>query len=247
MRFTRGHSRSGNCTPILACSDYANFHVAVLIALIGALALFCGATRAAHGASSESSPVQNVEVTIFAAPDELSAVVERTREGESLSPMGEMIGPGGLKWFMVKTRTGNVGWIKATDNTTSRKIDGHFRSLPNEVTTIEPASTSASISSKTSAKGAITVPVKVVRAKVTVPVTFNNSVTSYLAIDTGDDKLRLPGIIYVSSQRGSNVNCSKLSRDARPANDKDVWILYRKLWEWPCPLALQKISRRQIA
>ena len=185
MRFTRHHLRSGNCTPILACPDYANFHVAVPIALIGVLAFFCGAIRAAHGASSEPPPVQNVEVTIFAAPDELSAVVERTRDGESLSPMGEMIGPGGLKWFMVKTRTGNVGWIKATDNTASRKIDGHFRSLPNEVTTIEPASTSASISLKTSAKGAITVPVKVVRAKVTVPVTFNNSVTSYLAIDTG--------------------------------------------------------------
>jgi len=183
MRITSNRSRSRR--QILVCFDRAKFRLCLLAALISVPPFICGASRDVHGASSQPPPAQNVEIMVFAAPDEFSALVETIRDGESLLPMGEMTVPGGLKWFMVKTRTGNVGWIKATDNTASRKIDGHFRSLPNEVTIIEPASTSASISSKTSAKGVITVPVKVVRAKVTVPVTFNNSVTSYLAIDTG--------------------------------------------------------------
>lgn len=185
MRSTRHRLRSSNCTPILPSPDQTNFYLAVLIVLISVLAFLCGATRAAHSAASQPAPTQNADIMVFAAPDESSAPVETIRDGESLSPMGEMTGPGGLKWFMVKTRTGNIGWIKASDNSATRKIDGHFRALPNEVTIISPAGTSVPISSQTSTKGAITIPVRVVRAKVTVPVTFNNSVTSYLAIDTG--------------------------------------------------------------
>jgi gag-polyprotein putative aspartyl protease len=148
-----------------------------------ALALFCSEPRPAHTASSQPA----LEVMVFEAPDEFSAMVETIRDGESLSPMAETSGPGGLKWFMVKTRNGNVGWIKASDNPAVRKIDVHFRSMPKEVTVFGPAGAAepTSSSSKASQTGAITIPVKINGVQVAVPVTFNNSVTGYLVVDTG--------------------------------------------------------------
>ena len=57
MRFTRHHLRSGNCTPILACPDYANFHVAVPIALMGSwrFSAALSVPRMAHPASLRPS------------------------------------------------------------------------------------------------------------------------------------------------------------------------------------------------
>lgn len=156
------------------------------ISVVFALALFASIRRGAYGASSQPPLAQKVEVMVFAAPDEFSELVETVRDGESLSPMGETTGPGGLKWFMVKTRNGNVGWIQASDNNAVRKIDGRFRSLRNEETVIGPGSAPASTtSSKTSAGGAIMIPVKILAGHAIVPVTFNNSITANLMVDTG--------------------------------------------------------------
>jgi len=180
-------SRSTNRRQFLACIKHRAFRRSVLlsVAAIFSLTLLRGALREAHAASSQPTLGQNVEVMVFTAPDESSTLVETIRDGESLSPMGEMTGPGGLKWFVVKTRNGNVGWIKAGNTIAARKVDVHFRSLPNEVTLIGPVSAPAPTSSKTSADGAITIPVKMVGGHAIVPVTFNNSVTGNLMVDTG--------------------------------------------------------------
>ena len=171
----------------LACIKHRAFRRSVLlsVAAIFSLVLLGGALREAHAASSQPTLGQNAEVMVFTAPDEFSTLVETVRDGESLSPMGEMTGPGGSKWFMVKTRNGNVGWIRAGDSTTLRKIDGHFRSLPSEITLIGPGNAPAAVSSKTPATGAITIPVKMMGGHAIVPVTFNNSVTGNLMVDTG--------------------------------------------------------------
>ena len=139
----------------------------------------------AYAASGPAPSTPTVEVMVFTAPDESSPVVETIRDGESLSPLGEMSGPGGSKWFMVKTKNGNLGWIKAADNIAARKIDVHFRSLPNEISAIAPGSPATAASSKTSVNGAITIPVKMLGGHAIVPVTFNNSVTGNLMVDTG--------------------------------------------------------------
>src|SRR6266508_4555381 len=175
-------SRSTNRRQILACIKHRVFRRSVLlsVAAIFSLALLRGELREAHAASSQPTLGQNAEVMVFTAPDEFSTLVETIRDGESLSPMGEMTGPGGSKWFMVKTRNGNVGWIRAGDSTTLRKIDSHFRSLPNEISLIGPGN-----APKTSTTGAITIPVKMMGGHAIVPVTFNNSVTGNLMVDTG--------------------------------------------------------------
>jgi predicted aspartyl protease len=142
----------------------------------------------ANGASSSQAAVEGAEIKVFTSADEFSPVIESVTDGRSLSPIAEMIGVGGLKWFMVKTGAGNVGWIKASNSIGITKIDDHFRALPKDTTLVGPASSVPEPASTASATGAITIPVKIDRAKVVVPVTFrngNSSSTGYLAVDTG--------------------------------------------------------------
>jgi predicted aspartyl protease len=181
-------SGSSNRKQFFATIHLGAFRPAIVLDVVTAFALtlFCSVPRYVYAASSQPTLGQNVEVRVLAAPDEFSELVETVGDGASLSPMGETTGPGGLNWFMVKTRNGNVGWVKADDNPAIRKIDGHFRSLRNEATVIESGSAPASTtSSKTSAGGAIVVPVKILAGHAIVPVTFNNSITANLMVDTG--------------------------------------------------------------
>jgi predicted aspartyl protease len=188
MTLMDNHSRSINRKQFFASISQKMFRPSIMLngAFACALALVCSVPHV-HAASSQPTFGQTVEVRVLAAPDEFSALVETVQDGESLSPMGETTGPGGLKWFMVKTRNGNVGWVKASDNAAVRKIDVHFRSLPNEVTVSGPGSAAepASPSSKTAAAGSFRIPLKMLGGHAIVPVTFNNSVTANLMVDTG--------------------------------------------------------------
>lgn len=187
MTSLHDRSRSSNCRQFRACLKRWPFRRPVLlnVSVIISSMLFFAVLNDAYAASGQAASAHNVEVTVFTAPDEFSSPVETIRDGESLSPMGEMSVPGGSKWFMVKTKNGNVGWIKAADNIAARKIDVHFRSLPNDITAIAPGSPVTAASSKTSVNGGITIPVKMLGGHAIVPVTFNNSVTGNLMVDTG--------------------------------------------------------------
>lgn len=177
---------------------------------LGAVA-FLSSTFTGGVAQGANAPAKDTEVMVYAAADESSPLVETVRDGDTLSPMVEMTGAGGEKWFMVKTRGGNVGWIKAGDHAAARKVDDHFRSLPNDPVSFVPAGANGSNAPAPatidSATGAITIPVKISGNKVAVPVTFNNGTSSasgYLAVDTGADQtmiskrmardLRIPSI-----------------------------------------------------
>jgi aspartyl protease family protein len=138
----------------------------------------------AQAASSQQVSAEQSEVQVFTAPDESSLLVESVKDGEPLSPMAEMRGTGGSKWFMVRTKNGNVGWIKAGDNNAAKKVDGHFRSLPNESSVLRSSGMPES-ASKTPANGAMAIPVKVRGSKVIVAVTFNNNIAGNLLLDTG--------------------------------------------------------------
>ena len=154
------------------------------LAFVFISALLLGATVNAPGASSEQAPGHQSEVQVFTTPDESALLVESVKDGEPLSPMAEIRGASGVKWFMVRTKNGNVGWIKAADNNTTKKLDSHFRSLPNENSVLR-SSGMPEVASKTPANRAIAVPVRVRGSKVIVAVTFNNSVAANLLLDTG--------------------------------------------------------------
>jgi hypothetical protein len=137
-----------------------------------------------RAASSQHLAAENSETRILATPDESSLVIESIKDGESLLPLAEMTGPGGLKWFMVKTRNGNVGWTKAGDTKSAKGVEAHFRSLPNETSVIR-SSSRPEAASKTSTNGAIVIPVIIRGSKVIVSVTFNDSIAANLLLDTG--------------------------------------------------------------
>jgi predicted aspartyl protease len=85
---------------------------------------------------------------------------------------------------MVKTPAGNVGWIKSSDNSAARQVDGHFRSLPKESTAIGPASNSPNGVARANGQST-TIPIQVRGRHIIVAVTFNDSVTGNLVLDTG--------------------------------------------------------------
>ena len=138
-----------------------------------------------RAASSQPKTVSNAPAEIFSAADETATLIETVGDGAALTPMAEMMSAGGVKWFMVKTPAGNVGWIKAGDNSAARQIDGHFRSLPKESTSIGPTSNLPEAGAKTSTQGKATIPIEVRGRHIIVAVTFNDSVTANLVLDTG--------------------------------------------------------------
>ena len=139
-----------------------------------------------------ASAVASSEARLFSAADEHSEVVESIRDGGSLAPVAEMTGAGGEKWFMVKSRAGNVGWIKASDNAAAKRIDDHFRALPKETFAVGPVIPAGSgepaATAKTSEGGAMTIPIQLHGNSMLVPVSFTNgssSTTANLVVDTG--------------------------------------------------------------
>ena len=137
---------------------------------------------------TQSNPSGQIEkasegLQIFAAPEETGQVIGILGAGESMTPLAETHGGGGLKWYLIKTQSGLIGWIKQGDSEQSKKADSFFKSLP-----ADPAAVTVSIpniSSSAAPQGAIMVPVTYSRNVITVPVTFNRRLTANLIVDTG--------------------------------------------------------------
>jgi hypothetical protein len=202
------------------------------LTLIFVLTLSLLARPEAWAASSLQTAPEQTGVQVFTTPDESSLVIESLRDGQSLSPMAEMTAAGGLKWFMVNTSNGNIGWIKAGENNAAKKIDSHFRSLPNENPEIR-ATRAAESTSNPPPKGSYAIPVKVSGSKVIVSVNFNNHTPANLLLDTGASRtmissriaknLRLQpigssrgygigGIVTVSTARVESVKLGEVER-----------------------------------
>jgi predicted aspartyl protease len=159
------------------------FHKCPMILAAAAIVASFGSNLQA--ASSQSRPSVNERVEVFSSAEETATLIETVNDGASLTPMAEIMGAGGVKWFMIKTPAGNVGWIKASENSAARQVDGHFRALPKESTSISPAGNSPDSLVKTSSQGKATIPIQVRGRHIIVAVTFNDSVTGNLVLDTG--------------------------------------------------------------
>ena len=159
------------------------FHKCPMILAAAAIVASFGSNLQA--ASSQSRPSVNERVEVFSSAEETATLIETVSDGASLTPLAEIMGAGGVKWFMIKTPAGNVGWIKASENSAARQVDGHFRALPKESTSISPAGNSPDSLVKTSSQGKATIPIQVRGRHIIVAVTFNDSVTGNLVLDTG--------------------------------------------------------------
>jgi len=131
--------------------------------------------------STDSTPKTD-GIQVYAAPDESTPPIALLSPGETTTPVAESQGAGGVKWYLIKTQSGVVGWIKQSDSDQSRKLDSFFKSLPAE------HSISAQIpitSSAAAPRGSIIVPVLLLGRSAIVPVTLNQIQRGNLMLDTG--------------------------------------------------------------
>lgn len=136
----------------------------------------------ARAATPQDAPNLN-RIPVYAAADENSVVLGSLSGGEKPTPLAESRSAGGIRWYLVKTTSGVVGWVKETDHEQSKSIANFFRSLPAEPVTL---ATEPSIGSPIAARtGAVSIPIRVNGRAVIVPVTFNRSVETNLLLDTG--------------------------------------------------------------
>jgi hypothetical protein len=122
-------------------------------------------------------------IHIYATPDDSTPPIAALLPGESTTPVGESQGTGGIKWYLIKTKRGVVGWIKLGDSEQSKKVDSFFKSLPRE--TSAKAVSLPSVSSAAAPRGAIMVPILMAGGSAIVSVTFNQTISGNLMLDTG--------------------------------------------------------------
>ena len=148
--------------------------------------VFTFADGTAYTAVALSPAKEGFEIQVYTAPDETSFIVETVRDGSTLSPIAETTS-GGVKWFIVKTKSGNTGWIKAGDHAQTRQVHDYFRSLPKDDLRLAPASAAASAIS-ISGERQSRIPILLRGSSVYVVVTFNRQVRGYLLVDTGAEQ-----------------------------------------------------------
>ena len=137
-------------------------------------------------ASSQEMPQvapQGATVHVYAEADDNALPIGALTAGDQATPLAETQGSGGTKWYLVKTGSGIVGWIKQTDNAQAKKVESFFKSLPRE--TFTTAVAIPSISSAGAPQGTILVPVRSSGASTIVSVTLNGAVSGNLMLDTG--------------------------------------------------------------
>jgi hypothetical protein len=122
-------------------------------------------------------------IHIYATPDDSTPPIAALLAGESTTPVGESQGAGGIKWYLIKTKSGVVGWIKQGDSEQSKKVDSFFKSLPRE--TSATAVSLPNVSSAAAPRGAIMVPILMAGGSAIVSVTFNQTISGNLMLDTG--------------------------------------------------------------
>ena len=137
-------------------------------------------------AAGEKTPVperQPSAIQIYASADDSALPMGTLAPGEKPTPIAASQSGGGVKWFLVKAKSGIVGWIKQDDSEQAKQADNFFRALP-----VEPRDIVIPIPVKSAATApgnTVLVPVTLMGGSVIVPVTFNGSVTANLLLDTG--------------------------------------------------------------
>ena len=130
--------------------------------------------------------VKGNDLSLLSAPDESSQVLTTLQKGDDFFLIGDSVGAGGQKWYLIKTKKGTVGWLKSTDTEDSKKLADFFRSLPSsEVTSLAPIEISPLPSSPSLSGKSITVPLEMSGSLAIVQVVLNRSLKAYMAIDTG--------------------------------------------------------------
>lgn len=147
------------------------------------MTLLSTAPLLAQTSATKERTVSGVATQLFSAPDESSPQAGTLAAGGSATPIAETLGSDGVKWHLVKTKSGLVGWIKQSDSDHSKKLETFFKSLPHENSAVGIPIPNAS--SSTAQRGSIIIPVQFAGRSAVVSVIFNGTVRGSLILDTG--------------------------------------------------------------
>ena len=148
------------------------------------LVLYHHSTRAQSQSNAEIKRDIS-QVQLLTAPDETSAPAATVPRDEILSsPVAQVLGAGGVKWYLVKTRGGIVGWMSADDSDASGRLESFFKSLPAELSISSPREMSLSAPSS-APSNTIVIPIQTNGSAVIVPVILNRAVQTNMILDTG--------------------------------------------------------------
>ena len=139
------------------------------------------------GASSLAPPTAaqapSKHSPLYATPEDNAETIGELAAGETATPIGETQMGGGANWYLVKTKSGLIGWIKQDNDEHSKKADNFFKSRPPDPAVV--AGTIANVSSSSAPRGAILVPVFSTARSMIVSATMNQVMTGNLLVDTG--------------------------------------------------------------
>jgi predicted aspartyl protease len=154
-----------------------------LLPVIGLLGCIIAAS-APLGAQSQTGGVAAQDagsIRLFTAPDENSPLSEVVRDDEIAGALAQSLGAGGTEWYLVRTKSGAVGWIRAGATNATKRYNSSFKLLSRE-----PSASLAGVPSGGAASaGPVTVPLDTRGSLAVVAVTFNGRLTANLAVDTG--------------------------------------------------------------
>jgi len=87
------------------------------------LLLFCAGVVA--GESTPALTARDSGVPLYAQQDLESEPLSRLQKGEALTPMFESVGQ--EVWYMVRTKQGQIGWVRGVDVVVSSQVKDTFR------------------------------------------------------------------------------------------------------------------------
>ena len=166
------------------CVALASSHHRPKSLLILASLLFFVPTIGAQ-TSGTRQPTNTVsDIRLFTVPDEASQQVAVFKTDGSLVPLAETIGGDGLKWYLVKTKSGITGWLKGGESGEAARIESFFRSSAGGGSAVFPVEIPSSNSAHTYS-GAIVVPIHITGSAALVPVLLNHAIQASMLLDTG--------------------------------------------------------------
>lgn len=93
--------------------------------LLGLLLVLLASAGAVAGESTPALTARDSGVPLYAQQDLESEPLSRLQKGEALTPMFESVGQ--EVWYMVRTKQGQIGWVRGVDVVVSSQVKDTFR------------------------------------------------------------------------------------------------------------------------
>ena len=136
-------------------------------------------------AQSRAQTDAQQKIKLFDAADESARVIGLIVKGETTVPLAETSTAGGVRWFLVRTKSGVTGWLRQGNNEQFRETEQFFRSLPKESSAPRPNVTNSASPAASEKSARSVVPIRTNGSVVIVQAVMNDTINANLILDTG--------------------------------------------------------------